>query len=51
MAAITHILFPFDFSAQGAQTVPFVKALACGLNARITLEEIVDARRHEGSTG
>ena len=26
MAAITHILFPFDFSAHGAQTVPFVRS-------------------------
>jgi nucleotide-binding universal stress UspA family protein len=41
MAAIAHILFPFDFSAQGAQTVPFVKALAHRLDARITLYSVM----------
>ena len=41
MAAITHILFPFDFSRQGEQTVPFVKALACRVNARVTLYSVM----------
>jgi len=41
MASIAHILFPFDFSAQGVQTAPFVKALASGLNARITLYSVM----------
>jgi nucleotide-binding universal stress UspA family protein len=41
MAAITHILFPFDFSMQGMQTVPLVKALACGLGARVTLYSVM----------
>jgi nucleotide-binding universal stress UspA family protein len=37
MAAISHVLFPFDFSAQGAQIAPFVTALARGLHATVTL--------------
>src|SRR5476649_455332 len=41
MAPITHILFPFDFSEQAAQTVPFIKALGCRLNARITLYSVM----------
>ena len=41
MAAITHILFPFDFSPQCEQTVPFVKALACRVNARVTLYSVM----------
>jgi nucleotide-binding universal stress UspA family protein len=32
-----HILFPFDFSSQGAQAAPFVRALAGRFNARVTL--------------
>ena len=32
-----HILFPFDFSSQGAQAAPFVRALAARFNARVTL--------------
>lgn len=41
MTAIRHILFPFDFSAQATQTVPFVKALASGLNAKVTLYSVM----------
>ena len=41
MAAISHILFPFDFSAQGTQIVPFVTALARGLDAKVTLYSVM----------
>ena len=41
MPAIKHILFPFDFSAQGSQAVPFVRALATRLKARVTLFGVV----------
>jgi len=41
MAAISHILFPFDFSAQGAQIAPFVTALARGLGAKVTLYSVM----------
>jgi len=37
MLTIKHILFPFDFSAQGVQAAPFVRALAQRFNARVTL--------------
>ena len=37
----THILFPFDFSTQGVQSAPFVRALAGRLRARITMLSIV----------
>jgi nucleotide-binding universal stress UspA family protein len=35
------ILFPFDFSAQGEQAAPFVRALADRLQARITMLSVV----------
>jgi nucleotide-binding universal stress UspA family protein len=38
---IRHILFPFDFSAQGIKAVPFVRALADRLKARITVLGVV----------
>jgi nucleotide-binding universal stress UspA family protein len=38
---IKHILFPFDFSAQGSQAVPFVRALARRFSAKITLLSVV----------
>jgi nucleotide-binding universal stress UspA family protein len=38
---IKHILFPFDFSAQGLQAVPFVRALAGRFGARITVLSVV----------
>jgi nucleotide-binding universal stress UspA family protein len=41
MAAITHILFPFDFSPQGLDTAPFVRALATRLDAKVTLFSVV----------
>ena len=41
MAAITHVLFPFDFSPQGAQTARFVAALARRLDARVTVYSVV----------
>ena len=41
MAATAHILFPFDFSTQAAQTAPFVAALARHLDARITLYSVM----------
>jgi nucleotide-binding universal stress UspA family protein len=36
-----HILFPFDFSAQGLQAAPFVRALAGRLHARVTVLGVV----------
>lgn len=38
---IRKILFPFDFSTQGAQTVPFVRALATQLRASVTILSVV----------
>ena len=35
--AINHILFPFDFSPQGVQAAPFVRALALRFHAKVTL--------------
>jgi len=40
-ATIKHILFPFDFSAQGSQAVPFVRALASRFQASVTVLSIV----------
>jgi nucleotide-binding universal stress UspA family protein len=39
--AITHILFPFDFSAQGLLAVPFVRALASQFQASVTVLSVV----------
>jgi nucleotide-binding universal stress UspA family protein len=41
MAPIQHILFPFDFSAAGLRAVPFVRALASRLHARVTLLSVM----------
>jgi nucleotide-binding universal stress UspA family protein len=41
MPMVGHILFPYDFSDQGARVVPFVRALAGCFNARITLLAVV----------
>ena len=41
MAPIQHILFPFDFSAAGLRAVPFVRALANRLHAKVTLLSVV----------
>ena len=38
---IRQILFPFDFSAQGLQAVPFVRALATHLHASVTILSVV----------
>jgi nucleotide-binding universal stress UspA family protein len=38
---IKHILFPFDFSAHGSQTVPFVRALASRFDASVTVLSVV----------
>jgi nucleotide-binding universal stress UspA family protein len=41
MPRIKHILFPYDFSAQCALVVPFVRELATHFHARITLYSVV----------
>jgi nucleotide-binding universal stress UspA family protein len=41
MTAITHILFPFDFSAEGLEVVPFVRALAARFDATVTVLSVV----------
>ena len=38
---IGRILFPFDFSAQGVQVAPFVRALASQFRASVTLLSVV----------
>ena len=38
---IKHILFPFDFSAQSSQAVPFVRALASRFQASVTVLSVV----------
>ena len=38
---IKQILFPFDFSAQGLQAVPFVQALASQFGASVTILSVV----------
>ena len=38
---IKQILFPFDFSSQGLQTAPFVRALASQLRASVTIVSVV----------
>ena len=35
--AIKHILFPFDFSPQGTEIAPFVRALAMQFDAKVTV--------------
>jgi nucleotide-binding universal stress UspA family protein len=41
MTAIKHILFPFDLSQQGANTAPFVRALAARCEAKVTVLSVV----------
>ncbi len=38
---IKHILFPFDFSVQGSQVGPFVRALALRFDARVTVLSVL----------
>lgn len=38
---ITHVLFPYDFSIQGSQAAPFVRALADRFHARVTVLSVV----------
>ena len=51
MTAISHILFPFDFSAQGTQIAPFVSSLARGLGAAVTLYSVVPPAFDAAPTG
>lgn len=39
--ALRHVLFPYDFSSQGMQIVPFVRALAERFGARVTVLGVV----------
>jgi nucleotide-binding universal stress UspA family protein len=41
MPPLKHILFPYDFSAQGGHIVPFVRALASRFDALVTLISVV----------
>ncbi len=41
MLTIKHVLFPFDFSAQGEQAAPFVRALANSFGAKTTLLSVI----------
>src|SRR5271169_6829069 len=41
MPIIKHILFPFDFSEQGAHATPFVKSVASRFEARLTLLSVL----------
>lgn len=41
MPDLHHILFPYDFSSQDRQAVPFVRALAKRWGARVTLFSVV----------
>lgn len=41
MLPLRHILFPYDFSAQGQQVARFVRALAWRAGARVTLFSVV----------
>ena len=41
MLTINHILFPFDFSAEGSRAAPFVQALALRFKAQVTLFGVV----------
>jgi nucleotide-binding universal stress UspA family protein len=41
VTAIQHILFPFDFSAQGAEVVPFVEAMGRTWRAKVTIFSVV----------
>jgi nucleotide-binding universal stress UspA family protein len=41
MSSIARVLFPFDFSAQSQQVLPYVKALARRVDAEITLLSVM----------
>ncbi len=41
MTAIRHILFPFDFSAQSREVVPYVRSMAQALGAKVTVFSVV----------
>ena len=41
MEPIKHIVFPFDFSRQGTQAVPFVRAIASKFGAKVTILGVV----------
>lgn len=41
MSTIRHVLCPYDFSVQGRQIAPFVRALAARCEARVTLFGVV----------
>jgi nucleotide-binding universal stress UspA family protein len=41
MPSIKHLLFPFDFSAQSLQVLPFVRSLATHFDATITLFSVM----------
>jgi nucleotide-binding universal stress UspA family protein len=41
MSNIRHILFPIDFSAAGMATIPYVRALANRLHAKVTVLSVV----------
>ncbi|MGB6946274.1 MAG: universal stress protein [Bryobacteraceae bacterium] len=41
MPTIQHILFPFDFSAAGTAAIPYVRALANQLHARVSILSVV----------
>ena len=41
MPTIKHILFPLDFSAAGTAAIPYVRALANQLHAKVTVLSVV----------
>jgi nucleotide-binding universal stress UspA family protein len=41
MKPFTHILFPYDFSAQGKRIAPLVRTMAAHFNATVTLYSVV----------
>jgi nucleotide-binding universal stress UspA family protein len=41
MTALRHILFPYDFSSQGALVAPYVRALAECASARVTVFSVI----------
>jgi nucleotide-binding universal stress UspA family protein len=41
MTTTRHILFPFDFSAQSTEVVPYVRAMAQACEAKVTLFSVV----------
>jgi nucleotide-binding universal stress UspA family protein len=41
MKPVTHILFPYDFSAPGKRIAPLVRSMAAHFNAKVTLYSVV----------